>query len=168
MVSTAPPPLISTMKSSVFTHVHSSLLFLVDRLHQCCTNCSYHINNGSTFSGQALYISKQKWGVVHHSLANSRSRGFVKKERTHLFKSCTFCKNDRLLPQSPSPPKYSEKNNPAAFYQTNLSLQREFLLPFKTAFFGKLQDAAELSSKLLCFFLHHRQASGSFLESACS
>ena len=46
-VSTA--PLTTTVKSSLFTHVHSSPLALAARLHQCHTNCSCHINNSWTF-----------------------------------------------------------------------------------------------------------------------
>ena len=49
------PPLTSTVKSSLFTHVHSSSLFLAARLHWCCTNHSHYINSGWTFSGQKLY-----------------------------------------------------------------------------------------------------------------
>ena len=47
-----PPPLTSTVKSSLFTHAHSSPLSLAARLHQCHLNCSRYINNGWTFSGQ--------------------------------------------------------------------------------------------------------------------
>ena len=36
-----PPPLTSTVKLSLFTHVHSSPLSLAARLHQCHTNCSH-------------------------------------------------------------------------------------------------------------------------------
>ena len=50
-----PPPLTSTVKWSLFTHVHSSPLSLVARLHRCCTNHSCYINNGWTFSGQTSY-----------------------------------------------------------------------------------------------------------------
>lgn len=32
------PPLTSTVKSSLFTHAHSSPLFLAARLYQCCAN----------------------------------------------------------------------------------------------------------------------------------
>ena len=49
------PPLTSTVKSSLFTHVPSSPLSLAARLHQCCTNCSHYINNGWTISGQTSY-----------------------------------------------------------------------------------------------------------------
>ena len=49
------PPLTSTVKSSLFTHVHYSSLFLAARLHYCYANCSHYINNGCTFSGQTLY-----------------------------------------------------------------------------------------------------------------
>ena len=45
------PPLTSTVKSSLFMHVHSSLLSLSASLHWCCTNCPRCINNGWTFSG---------------------------------------------------------------------------------------------------------------------
>ena len=47
-----PPPLTSTVKSSLFTHVYYSPLSLAARLHQFCTNHSHYINNGWTFSGQ--------------------------------------------------------------------------------------------------------------------
>ena len=50
------PPLTNTVKSSLFTHVHSSPLSLAARLHQCHTNNSRSINNGWTYSGQNLYI----------------------------------------------------------------------------------------------------------------
>ena len=40
------PPLTSTVKLSLFMHVHSSPLSLAARLHQCRTNCSRYINNG--------------------------------------------------------------------------------------------------------------------------
>ena len=52
-----PPPLTSTVKSSLFTHAHSSSLSLAARLHQCYTHHFYYINNGWTFSGQTSYIS---------------------------------------------------------------------------------------------------------------
>ena len=49
-------PLTSTVKSSLFTHAHSSPLSLAARLHWCCANCSYYINNGWTLSRQTSYI----------------------------------------------------------------------------------------------------------------
>ena len=52
------PPLISTVKSSLFTHAHPSPLPLAARLHQCGANHSCYINNGWTFSGQtSLYTT---------------------------------------------------------------------------------------------------------------
>ena len=36
-----PPPLTSTVKSPLLTHVHSSPLSLPTRLHHCCTNYSW-------------------------------------------------------------------------------------------------------------------------------
>ena len=52
----SPPLTISTVKSSLFTHVHSSPLSLAARLHQCCAHCFCYINNGWTFSGQTFYF----------------------------------------------------------------------------------------------------------------
>ena len=54
-------PLTGTVKSSLFTHAHSSPLSLAARLHQCCTNSSRHTNSGWTFPGQTLYINI--WGL---------------------------------------------------------------------------------------------------------
>ena len=52
-----PPPLTSTVKLSLFTHVHSSPLSLAASLHRCFANCSCYINNGWTFSIQTfMYI----------------------------------------------------------------------------------------------------------------
>ena len=51
-----PPPLTSTVKWSLFTHVHSSPLSLADRLHWCCTNHFHFINYGCNFSKQTLYV----------------------------------------------------------------------------------------------------------------
>ena len=49
-------PLTSTVKSSLFMHVHVSLLPLVLRLQWCCTNHSHYINNGWTFPRQTIYL----------------------------------------------------------------------------------------------------------------
>ena len=51
------PLLTSTVKLSLFTHVHSSPLSLAARLHQCHANHSHYINNGWTFSRQTLYFA---------------------------------------------------------------------------------------------------------------
>ena len=51
-----PSPLTIIVKSSLFTHTHSSPLSWVARLHQCHANHSCYINNGWTFSRQTLYI----------------------------------------------------------------------------------------------------------------
>ena len=50
-----PPPLTSTVKSSLFMHVHSRPLFLAAMLHWCCVNRSFYINSGWTFFGQTSY-----------------------------------------------------------------------------------------------------------------
>ena len=55
-----PPPLTSTVKSSLFMHVHSSPLSLAASLHGCCTNCSRYSNSCWTFPRQtslSIYLS---------------------------------------------------------------------------------------------------------------
>ena len=49
------PPLTSTVKSSLFTHVHSSPLSSAARLNRCHANLSHYIDNGWTFSEQTSY-----------------------------------------------------------------------------------------------------------------
>ena len=49
-----PPSLTSTVKSSLFMHIHSSSLFLSARLHGCHANCSHYSNNSWTFSGSTI------------------------------------------------------------------------------------------------------------------
>ena len=51
-----PTSLTSIVKSSLFTLVHSSPLFLAARLHRCHTNCSHCVNNGWTLSRQTSYL----------------------------------------------------------------------------------------------------------------
>ena len=51
-----PPPLTSTVKLSLFTHVHSSPLSLAARWHRCCINCSCYISNGWALLGQTLSV----------------------------------------------------------------------------------------------------------------
>ena len=51
-----PPPLTSTVKLSLFTHVHSSPVSLAARLHWCGTKHSCYTNNDWTFSGKTSYI----------------------------------------------------------------------------------------------------------------
>ena len=50
-----PPPLTRTVKSSLFTHAHSSPLSLDAKLHRCYKPPHY-INNGWTFSGKNSYM----------------------------------------------------------------------------------------------------------------
>ena len=57
------PPLTSTVKFSLFTHVHVSPLSLSARLHRCHVNHPPYINNGWTFFRQTLYVKKaQNYG----------------------------------------------------------------------------------------------------------
>ena len=51
-----PPPLTSTVKSSLFTHTHSSPLSLAARLHPCHVNHFCYINNDWASSGQTICI----------------------------------------------------------------------------------------------------------------
>ena len=51
-----PPPLTSTVKSSLFMHAYSSPLSLAARLHGCCTRCSGYVSNGWTFSRETSYM----------------------------------------------------------------------------------------------------------------
>ena len=50
-----PPTLTNTVKLSLFTNAHSSLLSLAARFHRGCGNHSGYINNGWMFSGQTVY-----------------------------------------------------------------------------------------------------------------
>ena len=61
-----PPPLTNTVKSSSFTHAHSSALFLAARLHQCHANHSHYINNGWTFSKQTLFFNLSNFEAYFH------------------------------------------------------------------------------------------------------
>ena len=56
-----PPPLSSTVKSSLFTHAHSSPLSLAASLYQGRTNHSHYVNNGWTVSGQTDLIHTIHW-----------------------------------------------------------------------------------------------------------
>ena len=79
-----PPPLTSTVKSSLFMHVHSTPLSLAARLHRCHSNCSRDINNGWTFSWQASYVDvfyrkiglkiKKKYDEVKHTGTRKESQ----------------------------------------------------------------------------------------------
>ena len=59
-----PPLLTSTVKLSLFTHVHSSPLSLTARLHGYHANHSDYINNGWTFSRQTSYTVKNEEKVT--------------------------------------------------------------------------------------------------------
>ena len=63
-----PPPLTTTVKSSLLTRALSSPLSLAARLHQCHTNHSRCINDGWTFSGTtSIYI----YTPTHKDFASS-------------------------------------------------------------------------------------------------
>ena len=64
------PPLTSTVKLSLFTHAHPSLLSLAARLQWCIANHSCYINNGWTFSDrlhrtQHLTLVKYSFSIIH-------------------------------------------------------------------------------------------------------
>ena len=71
------PPLTSTVKSSLFTHVHSSPLSLGARLHPCCANHSRCINNGWTFYGHPSYscwisVIRIFFSFHYHTVSNTK------------------------------------------------------------------------------------------------
>ena len=55
-----PPALTSTVKFSLFTHVHSNPLFSAANLYWHHANSSHDINNGWNFSGQTSYIHTKR------------------------------------------------------------------------------------------------------------
>ena len=57
------PPLSSTVKSSLFTHVHSSPLSLAARLQWCHANCPFYINHAWIFLDRPYKYRKKHWTV---------------------------------------------------------------------------------------------------------
>lgn len=72
----------------------------------------------------------------------------MKKERGRLFKSYTFWKNGKPLPQSPSMPGNAEKNNPT-LCKTRPRLRLEFFSHLKVLSFGTLHVVAPFLSPWL-------------------
>ena len=61
--------LTSTVKSSLFTHAHSSPLPLAARLHWCCANCSHYIKQWVDFFQTDLRCLYKNWHMnVHRSV----------------------------------------------------------------------------------------------------
>ena len=77
-----------------FMHVHSSLLFLVARLHQCCANCSHYINNGSAFSRPTSCV----WTANHFT-------EYLELDSNCLTVAC--CQRDSKVSQSTTPKYYN-------------------------------------------------------------
>ena len=76
------PPLTSTVKSSLFTHVHSSPLSLAAGLHRCHANCSCYINNSWMFF---------QIDLVCETLVTLFSRGQnIKVSLLIAFKQCVY------------------------------------------------------------------------------
>ena len=82
------PPLTSTVKSSLFTHVHSSPLSLAARLHWYCANYCGYINNGWTFSKQTLYIHSFIQHIFTEWLSHARPY-FISESRSDTMESQT-------------------------------------------------------------------------------
>ena len=82
-----PPPLTSTVKSSLFIHVHPSPLSLAARLHQCCTNHSHYFNNGWTFSRQISYSWLPIFGKPWPQ-ANTLLNTFLQSQQTFDLSPC--------------------------------------------------------------------------------
>ena len=64
-----PPPLTSTVKSSLFVNALSSSPSLAARLHWCCANHSRYINNGldffqTSYIGWTLHWTRSVWWFV--------------------------------------------------------------------------------------------------------
>ena len=96
-----PHPLTSTMKSSLFMYVHSSPLSLAARLHQCCTNCSYYINNDWTSSWTDLIfpsITLEELIYKNSKLQACGRNNLVDERLTHKWKPLTFFTLRRMKP----------------------------------------------------------------------
>ena len=65
-----PPPLTSTVKLSLFIHMHSSSLSLAARLHRCCANSFRYITNDCTFSGQTSYYEMITTICIYNCLSS--------------------------------------------------------------------------------------------------
>ena len=90
------PPQTRTVKSSLFTHVHSSPFSLAARLHGCHTNCSGYINSGWMFSRQTSY---NQWYILHDVnyssliiLVRFRDHPIIPQRRVfiHFWKKCVY------------------------------------------------------------------------------
>ena len=93
-----PPPLTSTVKLSLFTHVHSSPLSLAARLHQCHANHSCYINDGWVFSRQTVYQTASIFWTFPLSLQCYLSTAVVSGHQTssvHLWEAdlCSLVRN---------------------------------------------------------------------------
>ena len=59
-----PSPLTSTVKFSLFTHLHSSPLSLAARLYRCGTNHSCYVNNGWHFLDRPFILTIFSFQIV--------------------------------------------------------------------------------------------------------
>ena len=92
-----PHPLISTVKSSLFTHARSSPLSLAARLHRCHTNHSHYINNGWIFQTDLLYL---KWSNVSYTwncLAPHKPMLYLSLRWTIEFLANMFSQNSAIF-----------------------------------------------------------------------
>ena len=74
-----PSPPTSTVKSSLFTHAHSSPLSLAARLHWCRENHSCYVNSVLTFSRQTSEMIKNRnkcfiWWVDSEKILKNKAR----------------------------------------------------------------------------------------------
>ena len=80
-----PSSLTSAMKSSLFTHAHSSSLSWAARLHWCHANHFHYIKNGWSFSRQTLYyLTKLRYSALRHP-EHSSWINLVREEQTFLY-----------------------------------------------------------------------------------
>ena len=72
------PPLTSTVKLLLFTHVHSSPLSLAARLHWCCANHFHNMNWLDFFRTDIIYMHPEEvislctWGTQSEPQCGSR------------------------------------------------------------------------------------------------
>ena len=83
-------PLTSTVKSSLFTHGHSSPVSLAARLLQCHANHSRYIKDGWTFSGQTSCskseaASQLQGAVTMQEWRPSTAKGDCPRESGELY-----------------------------------------------------------------------------------
>ena len=95
------PPPLSIVKSSLFTHAHSSPLSLAATLHRCGINCSDYIYNGWIFPDRP-HIAKilvLKKTHLHHKIGMIKISGW-QNTKTYIEKLPWQRKETPIIPWS--------------------------------------------------------------------